>query len=144
MLRRMMARQRFSGAVSLGASKEVVELLLAKGLDIHAKRDDGSTVLHEAAFGGNKEIVELLLVKGADIHAKTYGGSVLYWAVKNGYGVKNGNREIVELLLANGADVNECIYGLFCYRYLDLIKAEEMRQLFKKYGAKPGYWFFGD
>ena len=51
---------------------EVVELLLAKGADIHAKNDDGMTVLYGAALGGKKEVVELLLAKGADVHAKTW------------------------------------------------------------------------
>ena len=126
---------------ALGGNKEVIELLLAKGADIHAKMNDGRTVLYGAALGGNKEVVELLLAKGADMHTKTNDGiTVLHSAIEK------GNKEIVELLLANGADVNECIYGYrpFCWRYLDLVKAEEMRQLLKKYGVKPGYWFFGD
>ena len=105
MLRRMVAVQCFIGQLKKG-NKEIVELLLAKGADVHVKTNDGRTVLHRA--------------------------------------VEKGNKEIVQLLLANGADVNECIRGLFCYRYLDLVKAEELRQLLKKYGAKPGYWFFAD
>ena len=47
-----------------------VELLLAKGADVNAKRVDGITALMGASLEGHKEVVRLLLVKGADVNVK--------------------------------------------------------------------------
>ena len=47
--------------------KEIVELLIAEGAGVNAKKKGESTPLHNAAWGGNKEIIELLIANGADI-----------------------------------------------------------------------------
>ena len=47
-----------------------VQAELDKGVDVNAKREDGSTPLHGAALKGHKEVAELLIDKGADVHAK--------------------------------------------------------------------------
>ena len=47
-----------------------VQAELDKGVDVNAKREDGSTPLHCAALKGHKEVAELLIDKGADVHAK--------------------------------------------------------------------------
>ena len=39
---------------ALGGNKEVVELLLAKGADVHAKTNDGTTALLGRCFPGGK------------------------------------------------------------------------------------------
>jgi ankyrin repeat protein len=78
-------------AANTGQHKEVAELLLAKGVDINAKADDGWTPLHLAARSGNKEVVELLIFKGADIGAKDSSGkTALQWAVKYRHGEVDG------------------------------------------------------
>ena len=80
---------------------EIVEVLLAKGADVHAKRDDGWTALLMASQNGHPEIAEALLAKGADVNAKTNGGhTALIQAAQNGH------TDIAETLLAKGADVN--------------------------------------
>jgi ankyrin repeat protein len=79
------------------ATKEITELLIAKGADVDAK-DDGWTPLHAAVDEGHKEVVELLITKGADVNAKDKRGSTsLFFAA---------TKEITELLIAKGADVN--------------------------------------
>lgn len=55
-------------------NRDNVELLLAKGADIHAKNSDGDTPLHHAALWGRNGVVELLITQGADIHAKNNEG----------------------------------------------------------------------
>jgi ankyrin repeat protein len=50
--------------------KEVVELLITKGADMHARDPNEQTPLHIAASRGYKEIAELLIAAGADVNAK--------------------------------------------------------------------------
>src|SRR3989442_1200196 len=50
--------------------KDIVELLLAKGANVHIRDNDDFTALMWAAWNGNKDIVELLLANGADINEK--------------------------------------------------------------------------
>jgi ankyrin repeat protein len=81
---------------------EIVEALLAKGADVNAKANDGSTAFLWANVNGHTEIVKALLAKGVNVNEK---------ARKNGMTAliaasQNGHTEIVEALLAKGADVN--------------------------------------
>ncbi|MBI1214270.1 MAG: hypothetical protein GC185_00460 [Alphaproteobacteria bacterium] len=48
---------------------QLVEALLAKGVDIEARDDDGRTALHKAASNGDGDMVKLLLKHGADRNA---------------------------------------------------------------------------
>ena len=78
-----------------------VQAELDKGVDVNAKREDGSTPLHGAALKGHKEVAELLIDKGADVHAKDkWGSTPLHYAALG------GQKEIAELLIAKGADVH--------------------------------------
>ncbi|MHA7966339.1 ankyrin repeat domain-containing protein [Paenibacillus sp. CAU 1782] len=55
---------------------EVVELLLERGANIHARSRDGSLnnlAIHATIFGGYGHLVDLLIQKGADIHALCEG-----------------------------------------------------------------------
>jgi hypothetical protein len=45
-----------------------VELLLARGADVHAVDVEGSTALHNAAYKGNSDIVSLLIKAGANVN----------------------------------------------------------------------------
>ena len=64
--------------------KEIVELLIAKGVDVNAKDNRGGTPLHSTASGGQKEIAKLLIAKGADVNAKDEDGETpLDWAIRN-------------------------------------------------------------
>ena len=69
-------------AVNEGHQK-MVELLLAKGADIHAKDVDGDEPIHWAAYAGRTEVAALLLRKGAKINARNNnGGTPLDWAIE--------------------------------------------------------------
>ena len=52
----------------VASTKEVAELLIAKGADVNAVVTNVGTPLHFAAIGGQKEIAELLIAKGADVN----------------------------------------------------------------------------
>ena len=55
----------------LATTKEIAELLIAKGADMHTKNYKKYTPLHSAVFyEGRNEIAELIIAKGADINAK--------------------------------------------------------------------------
>ncbi|KAJ3284877.1 hypothetical protein HK104_009745 [Borealophlyctis nickersoniae] len=86
----------------------IVKLLLEKGVDQHARRDDA---LVRAAEGGHLDVVCLLLEKGADVHAE--GDEALRLAAEYGHlevirlllEKDNGHLDVVRLLLEKGADV---------------------------------------
>jgi hypothetical protein len=81
--------------------REIIELLLVHGADVHAKdKTFGNTALMWAAARGNQESVELLLERGAAVDAQVYGKTALTWAAENGH------KEMVQLLLERGADVD--------------------------------------
>jgi len=82
--------------------KDVVKLLLAKGVDINAKTG-GYPPLFTAVESGQKEIVELLLAKGAEVNAKIGDGETPLHMASTGIASR---KDIAELLLAKGADIN--------------------------------------
>ncbi len=111
---------------STGGGREVVDLLLSKGVFIPAfhlvayrgqlknvrqsldkrwqvnTRDEGRrTALHYAVSGGQMRVVELLIARGADVNAKNkMSETPLYYAACV------GGRNVAELLISKGADVN--------------------------------------
>lgn len=56
-------------------TKEMVELLLSRKVDIGSKAEQSWTPLLIASTGGHEEAVELLLDKGANIEAKQAQGN---------------------------------------------------------------------
>ncbi len=91
---------------AFGGDVAGVQTELDKGVDVNAKRGDGSTPLQGASEGGHEEIVELLITAGADLHATTVsmlgGGG---WIPLHS-AARQGHRGIVELLIEMGTDVN--------------------------------------
>ena len=88
-------------AVSAG-SMDVIESLLAKGLDINAKNRDGFSALHFAVISNRLEIARFLIAKGANTSAKdaALGKTPLHYAAAQ------GPKQMVELLIAKGADID--------------------------------------
>jgi ankyrin repeat protein len=110
---------------------KILELLLAKHMDVNAKNELGDTPLHIAAVEdltasaelllankadvnaanlegdtplhspGSKEMAELLVTKGANIEARNNEGRTPLHTA-----VKNGLTEIIEYLLSHHADAN--------------------------------------
>lgn len=81
--------------------KDVVEFLIANGLNVSLKNENGNTPLHIAALNGQVDVVKFLVGKEANINEPNkLGITPLYQAVKNGYSI------IAELLIINGAQLN--------------------------------------
>jgi len=104
-------------------SVDIVELLLTKGADVHARSEKGYTPLHAAAASGSVEAVALLLANGADVNAPQTEKAthrLMIFGIRYGpfgllqgkgwtplyAGVSSGSAGVVELLLAKGANVN--------------------------------------
>jgi len=65
---------------------DAIEALLAQGIDVNAKRNDGMTPLIRAAFFGHVDTVAVLLNKGADAGIKDrLGVTALGWASSRGH-----------------------------------------------------------
>ena len=82
--------------------KELVELLMTKGADVHAKDNRKVTPLHKAVRGGEKEGAELLSASDADVNAKDDdGGTPLDTAIRK------DSSETAALLRKHGAMTGE-------------------------------------
>ena len=116
-------------AASMKGNKEIVELLIAKGADVNANSESGSTPLHGAYNG---EIVELLITKGSNVNVRNgVGQTPLLLAVIF------GQKEIVKILVAKGADVHaRDDAGV---TPLDMSRNKpEIADLLRKHGARTG------
>ncbi|MBQ6615997.1 MAG: ankyrin repeat domain-containing protein, partial [Thermoguttaceae bacterium] len=51
-----------------------MQWLIEQGLDVHAKDNNGWTVLHDAALSGNMKLMQWLIEQGLDVHAKSASG----------------------------------------------------------------------
>jgi ankyrin repeat protein len=83
--------------------KDVAELLIENGADIHARRAmSGWTPLHTAGSSRTgAPVAELLVLRGADIGALAHSGATPLHSAAIG-----GNVPVVRLLAAKGADLN--------------------------------------
>jgi len=81
--------------------RQIVEMVLAGGADIHYGEGKNGTPLHGAVRRGQKELAEFLLEHGANINARDqYGQTPLHDAVDQ------KQPEMVELLITKGAEIN--------------------------------------
>ena len=89
-------------AVEVGEAEEVRALLREDPLLVHARGDNGWTLLHHAAAAGREEAARLLILNGADEMAREreHGATPLHLAAGG------GQLEVVRLLLLTGVDVN--------------------------------------
>lgn len=115
-------------------NKDIVNLLIEKGLDINSKTDNEMTVLTQAVYSGNKNVVKMLIDNGADVNlpadqgitslllASALGlsdivttlieaGALINVPAENGFtplmsASRKGFISIVQLLLKYGAEID--------------------------------------
>ncbi len=81
--------------------KNIIEILLDSGANIHAYDAKKATPLHSAASGGYSDITRLLLDRGAVIDEKDEHGWTPFHKA-----ARNGHVSVVRELLESGADIN--------------------------------------
>lgn len=79
-------------------SPDILQLLLAKGVDVNSRTRNGTTPLHTAVLYNRYEVAEMLLNKGADVEAKSSSG-----ATPLAIATTARNRSMSDLLRARGA-----------------------------------------
>jgi ankyrin repeat protein len=85
---------------------KLVNLLIERGANVHARADSGLTALHVASrYRGNADVVRALLSKGATVNAPA-GVSVTNDASPLFFAAANGDTEIAKLLIQAGAAVD--------------------------------------
>ena len=122
---------------TMEGKKEIVELLLTKGADVHAKDFVFTTALHFAARIGHEDVAELLITRSADVNAKMEDGRTPLLMAAIGE-----QKEIAELLISNGAQVNATAKnGNRLLTALDEAietNQTELANLLRKHGGKTG------
>lgn len=81
--------------------KDIVDLLLDKGANIHTLDDEGGTLLHNASIGGLLELSQRLIKEGIDINSRDNRGKTPLH-----YAVREGHLKIVKSLIENKAELN--------------------------------------
>lgn len=82
---------------------DMFRLLIAKGANVNAKNNHGTTPLHATLVNNNVEAARLLIAHGADINAKNKNGlSALHSTVVDA----DADCKIARLLIEEGANVN--------------------------------------
>ena len=80
---------------------ELIEYLIARGADVHARSGGGWTPLHSHAYGGTPEGVKLLIKHGARVNLENAFGMT---PIMNA--VRWNKHEILRVLAENGARLN--------------------------------------
>ena len=79
---------------------DVVEVLIAAGVEVNERNTFGATALMHASRRGHLDVVKALIAAGADINAVgNYGIAALSWAISFGH------LDVVKELIAAGADI---------------------------------------
>src|SRR5688572_3603643 len=108
-----------------GGQLAVVELLLARGLDVNARETgDNTYAMHWAAAGGQLEIVRRLADAGGDVvgHGDDHELEVIGWATCWDGCDDDAHRAVADFLVSRGAQ-----HHIFSAIALDL--ADEVRRI---------------
>jgi len=87
-------------------TREVVDMMLAKGLHLDVRDNNGDQPLHYAARAGNENLAEYLIAKGAPVDPQDAEGKTPLMLVRSYMETKN-KRSTLDLLLDKGADLRK-------------------------------------
>lgn len=114
---------------------ELVDILISKGANIHARNEKSATVLHMACMGGCHEIVNRLLQHDPkfNINETNVEG---YAAIH--YACETGNHKVFEILLNHGANCNIAdMFGDTCLHFVCKNGHTETVKILLSRGANP-------
>jgi|GEM_PF-1508235 len=116
---------------AVGGHREIASALLAKGADVRAGDDVGTTALLYAAEGGQTAVLQELLDAGADVNeSNKFGDTALILAAKF------GRTDAARLLIPKGAELNAEKRQVFDMLWLkNLLGFDDTTQL---YSYEPG------
>jgi ankyrin repeat protein len=124
-----------------GGSAEIVRLILSRGADVNARRDngDGLTTLQNAIQGFNcsLEIINILLEKGSEVNAIGPNGSLAINDAIRKSGDKTESMEILKLLLKFKAEVDPNIEQNSPVINSILHRRSDMLEVLLKHNADP-------
>ena len=111
------------------SNTKIAELLIARGINIHAESKHHGTALHWAAFCGKKNIVELLIKRGAKVNKKCKNGNLPIMRAMSQH-----KTNIVKVLFENGANADSSgIMGWSVLEYaVEKGEMEFLKQIIKK------------
>lgn len=104
---------------------DIVDELLALGVDIAVTNADGCNALWLACYNGSHAVIERLIAAGIDIDLQNGNGATCLMYVSS-----NSKPDLVELLLAKGADAK--LRNFDDFSALDLAASIECLKLLKK------------
>jgi len=111
-------------AAKLGR-RDIVDELLAHGVDLEALNADGCNALWLACYNGDHELIERLIAAGIAIDNQNGNGATCLM-----YVASNSKPDLVKLLLAKGA--NAQLKNFDDFTALDLAASLECLKLLKK------------
>ena len=86
---------------SRGGHVDLARMLIERGADVSAQKEDGSTALHLASENGYVDLSRMLIERGADISAQNEDGlTALHLASRHGH------IDLTRMLVEHGADVS--------------------------------------
>jgi uncharacterized protein len=104
---------------------DIVDELLALGVDIATTNTDGCNALWLACYNGSHVIIEHLVAAGIDIDLQNGNGATCLMYVSS-----NSKPDLVDLLLAHGADAT--LKNFDDFTALDLAASVECLRLLRK------------
>lgn len=104
---------------------DIVEALLASGVDIAVSNADGCNALWLACYNGDHALIERLIDAGIDINRQNGNGATCLM-----YVASNSKHDLVKLLLEKGADPGLKNFDDFTAR--DLAATRECLQLLRR------------
>src|SRR4051794_2505028 len=85
----------------MGNRRDVAELLLAAGADVHHRNHAGMSIIHAAAVRGSSDLIRCLIDHGADPDARDQNGATPMMLA-----ALIGNRDAIQVLAERGARVD--------------------------------------
>ena len=121
------------GTALIVASREgaidIVQDLLANGVNINLKNNDGNNALWFACFGNNLNLMELLINAGIDLDNQNDNGVTVLM-----YAASSGKTDAVKLLLEKGA--NHHLKNLDDFRAIEFASTVEILNILRGVGSR--------